>query len=226
MRSGIIPTTCAVLLQLTAACGSSETDPGQATAVEVGGEAGGSTDADGTDTDRESVEDPSAETEDTQGDSDTTSSGSTSDLEASEDSVEPVSDGVITDITATATGGGGNFDGFVDRPADLTALVETAWGVERLGLHRGHGPIENVLVAFLGISHEQMHAYMENQGMNLAAVARELGKDPEDLVDTLTYSFRPYVEEGVENGIITEDEVAGWVEQVREQFSNRVYWEG
>lgn len=133
---------------------------------------------------------------------------------------------VITDMVAPASGGGVSFDGTVDEAADLNDLLDTAWGDGSLGLHRGHMPIENVLVAFLGISHEQMHVYMEEQGMNLAAVAEELGLDPENLVESLTYSFLPYIEDGVENGVITEDEVASWTEQVREQFSDRVYWEG
>lgn len=133
---------------------------------------------------------------------------------------------VITNIQARGTGGGGPFDGTVDTAADLDDLVETAWGVARLGLHRGHAPIEGVLEAHLGISHDEMHVLMEDGGMNLAAICENFGFDPENLVETLTASFVPFIEEGVENGIISADEVEAWTEKVRTEFSNRVYWNG
>ena len=128
-------------------------------------------------------------------------------------------------MRARGTGGGSPFDGTVDTPSDLDDLVESAWGVARLGLHRGHAPIEAVLEAFWGIDHDEMHVLMD-QGMNAAAVSEHLGLDPENLVDTLTYSFVPFLEEGVANGVLSSGEVATWQEQIRVQFSNRVYWDG
>ncbi|MEM7115307.1 MAG: hypothetical protein AAF614_22895 [Chloroflexota bacterium] len=132
---------------------------------------------------------------------------------------------VITTIRARGTGPG-SFDGVVDTEADLDALVETAWGEGRLGLHRGHAPIESVLEAFLGINHDEMHVLMEDGGMNLAAVCEHFDFDPENLVDTLTASFVPFLEEGVTNGVLASDEVATWTAKIRAEFSNRVYWEG
>ncbi|MEM7032799.1 MAG: hypothetical protein AAF629_24835 [Chloroflexota bacterium] len=133
---------------------------------------------------------------------------------------------VITNIQAQGTGGGAPFDGTVNEASDLDDLVATAWGVARLGLHRGHAPIESVLEAFLGISHDEMHVLMEDEGMNLAKICEHLGLDPENLVDTLTASFVPFLEEGVENGVISSEEVEIWTERIRAEFSNRVYWEG
>ena len=132
---------------------------------------------------------------------------------------------VITTIQARGTGPG-SFDGVVDTEGDLDALVETAWGEARLGLHRGHAPIENVLEAFLGITHTEMHVLMEDGGMNLAAVCEHFGFDSENLVDTLTASFVPFLEEGVANGVLGSDEVEAWTAKVRTEFSNRVYWDG
>ncbi|MEM9775308.1 MAG: hypothetical protein AAF902_12060 [Chloroflexota bacterium] len=133
---------------------------------------------------------------------------------------------VITTMTADGTGGGSPFDGTVDSAADLDDLVETAWGVSRLGLHRGHAPIESVLEAYLGITHDEMHVFMEDEGLNLAQICERFGFDPENLVDTLTASFVPHLEEGVENGVLAVDEVAEWEAKIRTEFSNRVYWEG
>lgn len=178
--------------------------------------------------DTSTVDSENSETESNEetADSDT----GTADEESAEDAdtadEESVSAGVITDITARGSGPGSPFDGTVNTASDLDALVETAWGEGRLGLHRGHAPIESVLVAFLGISHDQMHVYMEEQGMNLAAVSEELGLNPDDLVETLTYSFMPFVQQGVDNGVISAEEADTWNEQIRVQFNNRVYWDG
>ncbi len=133
---------------------------------------------------------------------------------------------VITNMKARGTGGGAPFDGTVDTTSDLDDLVATAWGVSRLGLHRGHAPIEGVLEAYLGITHDEMHVFMEDEGMNLATVCEHFGFDPENLVDTLTASFGPFIQEGIDNGVISEDEGEEWTERIRTEFSNRVYWEG
>ncbi|MDJ0833068.1 MAG: hypothetical protein QNJ69_06060 [Gammaproteobacteria bacterium] len=133
---------------------------------------------------------------------------------------------VITDMKARATGGGGSFDGSVDNVADLDDLMTSAWGVDWLGSHRGHSPIERVLERFLGISHDRMHYYMEQRELNLAGVCQELGLDPGKLVESLTNSFAPYVDEAVVKGIIPASDATAWIGKVREQFQRRVYWQG
>ncbi len=133
---------------------------------------------------------------------------------------------VITDMKARATGGGGPFDGVVDSVADLDDLVSSAWGVDWLGSHRGHRPIQGVLEVFLGISHDQMHYYMEQENLNLAGVCKELGYDPDKLVESLTNSYEPYIEEAVTKGIIPASDATTWKAKVREQFKRRVYWQG
>ncbi len=133
---------------------------------------------------------------------------------------------VITTLDAVGTGGGTAFDGTLDTTGDLADILSTAYGEGNLGLHRGHAPIESVLIAYLGISHESMHVMMEDCGMNLGAVCESFGFDPENLIDTLTASFDHFLEEGVTNGVITSSEVDSYSSQIRTQFSNRVYWDG
>ncbi len=145
--------------------------------------------------------------------------------ESEDDASTPIADDVITDIVADAAGGRSTFDGVVDELEDLDALVVDAWGDGGLGIHRGHAQVENVLEAFLGIDHDEMHEYMD-AGFNLGAIAEELGKDPEALVETLTASYAPFVADGVDNGIITEAEAVEWTSLIRTEFSDRVYWDG
>lgn len=133
---------------------------------------------------------------------------------------------VIADMTAHASSGGSPFDGVVDQESDLDDLVATAWGNGALGLHRGHSTIRNVLEVFLGITHKEMHVFMEDQGLNLAGICRHFGFDPENLIETLTASFAPFVQQGVKNGVIRDDKAARWTERIRTEFRNRVYWEG
>ena len=52
------------------------------------------------------------------------------------------------------------------------------------------------------------------------------GFNPDNLVETLTVGFVPFIVAGVSNGVIADNEIETWVEQVRTQFSNRVYCEG
>ena len=133
---------------------------------------------------------------------------------------------VINGLKARATGGGGSFDGQMDSKSDLDDLVNAAWGNGRLGLHRGHAPIESVLEEFLGITHDEMHIFMEESNLNLAGVCKRLGFEPENLIDTLTNSFEPYIHEAVAKKLISEEEFSAWKEKVREQFRKRVFWEG
>ena len=132
----------------------------------------------------------------------------------------------MTNLTARATGGGSPFDGEVNELSDLDDLVSTAWGVSRLGLHRGHAPIEGVLEAFLGIDHDKMHEYMEDDGLNLAGTCDVLGLDADKLVQSLTNSFEPYVDEAINHGVITADQKQEWLDKIKEEFTKRVYWEG
>lgn len=118
------------------------------------------------------------------------------------------------------------FKGTVDQLSDLEDLVVTAYGIAGLDLHRGHSPIEAVLEAFLGISHQQMHVYMERDGLNLAGTCEALGIQPQNLVQTLTNSFEPFIDQGVTRGLITEAEKPQWVNRVKAGFHERVYWTG
>lgn len=133
---------------------------------------------------------------------------------------------IIEGMAARGTGGGVPFDGTVDQESDLEDLLETARGDGALGLHRGHAPIEGVLEAFLGISHADMHVLMEQSALNLAGICERFGFDPDHLVETLVSSFGPFIEEAVENGVITPDEAPTWKERIRAEFRARVYWEG
>lgn len=133
---------------------------------------------------------------------------------------------ILANITARGKGYGVPFKGSVDRLSDLEDLVATASGTDELDLHRGHSPIQSVLEAFFGISHEQMHIYMERDGLNLAGTCEVLGILPENLIQTLTNSFEPYVDQGVTLGLITEAQKSEWIRRVKTEFHNRVYWSG
>ena len=133
---------------------------------------------------------------------------------------------VVRTITSSASGGGSPFDGTVDQVSDLNDLVTTAWGVGSLGLHRGHRPIFDVLEAFLGIGHKEMHVLMEDEGMNLAAVCKHLGFEPNNLIESLTASFMPHLEQGVKNGVIKSEEMGQWMQKIRDAFARRVNWTG
>jgi hypothetical protein len=50
------------------------------------------------------------------------------------------------------------------------------------------------------------------------------GFEPENLVQTLTNSFAHFLDEGVSNGVLTQSEVNGWLQQIETQFRNRVNW--
>ena len=83
-----------------------------------------------------------------------------------------------------------------------------------------------MLEKFLGISHEQMHIYMERDGLNLAGTCKLLGILPENLIQTLTNSFEPFVDQGAALGVITQEEKLEWIDRVKSEFHNRVYWTG
>lgn len=134
--------------------------------------------------------------------------------------------GPLAELDAYGQGRGAAFDGVVDDERDLDDLVADAWGDGGHGLHRGHDPIESVLVTFLGLGPDGLRLAMEEDGHNLADVAAAQGVSADDLVETLTNSYRHLVEQGVDNGVIAEREVDEWLAEIRVQFENRVYWTG
>ena len=108
-------------------------------------------------------------------------------------------------------------------------MIRRGAGEERLlgGLTSAHLAIylEQQIEAFLGIDHDAMHDYMD-QGMNLAATAEAVGQNPDALIETLTYSYMPFVFQGVDNDIITTEQAEEWVGLLRTEFTDRVYWDG
>ena len=70
-------------------------------------------------------------------------------------------------------------------------------------MHRGHQDVESTLIEVLGISHDEMHVRMETQGQNLAAVATDLGIDPQTLIDALVETRSPAIDTLLESGTIT-----------------------
>ena len=134
--------------------------------------------------------------------------------------------GPLTDLRAYGQGPGATFDGVVDDERDLDDLVADAWGDGDRGLHRGHDPIASVLVTFLGLGIDDLRLAMEQDGHNLAQVAAAQGVSADDLVETLTNSYRHLVEQGVDGGVISEREVDRWMAEIHIQFENRVHWTG
>ena len=148
------------------------------------------------------------------------SSGSTTD--SSTDSTS------TTDDDRPAGGGPGNTVDVssVTTEAELVALVQEAYGDAGLDLHRGHQPVQDVLDEVLAISHDELHVRMEEQGQNLAAVATDLGIDPQTLVDALVESWSPAVDSLLEAGTITQDEADAYTAALEEAFTFRVTWDG
>ena len=71
-----------------------------------------------------------------------------------------------------------------------------------------------------------MHVLMEDHELNLAKTCEHFGFEPENLVESLTASFVPLIQQGVENGVIVAGDAEAWTEKVRGEFRRRVYWEG
>lgn len=108
----------------------------------------------------------------------------------------------------------------------LVSLVQEAYGDPSLGLHRGHQPVESVLIDVLGISHEEMHVRMESQGQNLAAIATDLGIDPQTLIDALVESWAPAIDDLREAGTITDAQADAYRQALEDAFTFRVTWNG
>jgi hypothetical protein len=135
------------------------------------------------------------------------------------------------DAAATSSGGpqsgpgGGVEASSVASVDDLVALIQEAYGDPSLGLQRGHQPVESILIEVLGISHDEMHVRME-AGQNLAAVATDLGIDPQTLIDALVASQSSAIDNLAASGTISEDEAADYLDALEEAFTFRVTWNG
>jgi hypothetical protein len=146
----------------------------------------------------------------------TSSAGSTTSTSLSSDTTgsgAASSDDSATDTGSTGDGsgpGGGVDTSSVATEDELVALIQEAYGDAGLGLHRGHQPVQDVLDEVLTISHDELHVRMEEQGQNLAAVAEDIGVDPQTLVDALVDSWSPAIDSLLENGTITQDEADAW----------------
>lgn len=143
------------------------------------------------------------------------------------DSSAETSSGTSVAAGANAAAGPNSVDvGSVSTEADLVALIQEAYGDANLGLHRGHQPVETVLDEVLGISHEELHVRMEEQGQNLAAVATDLGIDPQTLVDALVASWSPAIDSLLADGTITQAQADAYRAALEEAFTFRVTWDG
>jgi hypothetical protein len=147
-------------------------------------------------------------------------------------------DSSITDSTTgtTDTGGPGGGMGQGGGPGgmdvssvttedQLVKLIQEAYGDAGLGLHRGHQPVEDVLDEVLTISHDELHVRMD-AGQNLAAVAEDLGIDPQTLIDALVAKYSPAIDTLLADGTITQDEAEQYLAALEEAFTFRVNWDG
>lgn len=155
----------------------------------------------------------------TSGSSTTTTSSTSSDTSAD-------TSGAAAGSNAAGAGPNAVDVSSVTTEEQLVALVQEAYGDASLGLHRGHQPVESVLDEVLGISHDELHVRMEEQGQNLAAVATDLGIDPQTLVDALVESWSPAIDTLLANGTITQDEADAYRAALEEAFTFRVTWDG
>ncbi len=135
-----------------------------------------------------------------------------------------------TDTAFPGGGPGGGGPGGIDVSSvtteeQLVELVQEAYGDAGLGLHRGHQPVEDVLDEVLTISHDELHVRMD-AGQNLAAVAEDLGVDPQTLIDGLVESWSPAIDDLLAAGTITEDEAEQYRAALEEAFTFRVNWDG
>ena len=142
------------------------------------------------------------------------------------------SSSTTTDTSTEDRGpGGGGGPGGVDVSSvsteeELIALVQEAYGDGSLDLHRGHQPVQDVLDEVLGISHDELHVRMEEQGQNLSAVATDLGIDPQTLIDAMVESWSPAIDSVLASAEITEEEAEQYREALEEAFTFRVTWDG
>lgn len=107
----------------------------------------------------------------------------------------------------------------------LVALIQDAYGDPSLDLHRGHRPVEDVLNAVLGISHEELHVRMD-AGQGLAEVAEDLGIDPQELIDGMVAEYSPAIDTLLAAGTITQEQADQYLTDLQEAFQFRVTWDG
>lgn len=103
--------------------------------------------------------------------------------------------------------------------------MDEAYGDGGLDLHRGHQPVQDVLDDVLAISHQELHVRMD-AGRNLAAVAEDLGIDPQTLIDALVGSWSPAIDSMLAAGETTNAEAAEYREALEEAFTFRASWDG
>ena len=132
-----------------------------------------------------------------------------------------------SDSGSTPRGGGpGGVDvSSVTTEDELVELIQEAYGDAGLDLHRGHQPVQDVLDEVLTISHDELHVRMD-AGQNLAAVAEDLGVDPQTLIDALVDSRSPAIDSVLASGEITEAEAEQYRAALEEAFTFRVTWNG
>jgi hypothetical protein len=163
------------------------------------------------------------------GTTDATGTSSTSTSTTDNASSGSTDSGTTTDDAGNGGPQGGGPGGVdvssVSTEEDLAALVQEAYGDAGLGLHRGHQPVEDVLDEVLTISHDELHVRME-AGQNLAAVATDIGVDPQTLVDALVESWSGAVDKVLAAGEITEAEAEQYREALTDAFTFRVTWNG
>lgn len=162
------------------------------------------------------------DTEATQSTSDTT----TTDTAGSGTTTDGVSQGGGPGGAPQDGGPGGVDVSSVSTEQELIALVQQAYGDAGLGLHRGHRPVEDVLTGVLAVSHDELHVRMEESGQNLAAVATDVGVDPQTLIDALVESWSPAIDSVLAAGEITEAEAEQYRQALEEAFTFRVTWNG
>ena len=137
--------------------------------------------------------------------------------------------GTTTTSTRLGEGGSGPAGGVdvssVSTEAELVALIQDAYGDGSLDLHRGHQPVQDVLNEVLTISHDELHVRMD-AGQNLAAVAEDLGIDPQTLIDALVASRSTAIDQLVADGTITDDQAEQYLAALEEAFTFRVTWNG
>ena len=155
----------------------------------------------------------------------------TSTSQSSETTESSTTESGDTSSDSAAAGDMGGPGGAVDPSSvttedELVALIQEAYGDASLGLHRGHQPVEDVLTEVLTISHDELHVRMEEQGQNLAAVAEDLGIDPQTLIDALVESWSPAIDNLLDNGTITQDQADAYLAALEEAFTFRVTWDG
>jgi uncharacterized protein YidB (DUF937 family) len=146
------------------------------------------------------------------------------DTETATESVAVADDG-SSDARGPRGGPGGVSVESVAAVEDLVALVQAAYGDASLGLQRGHQPVESTLIEVLGISHDEMHVRMD-AGQNLAAVATDLGIDPQTLIDALVESWSPAIDNLLADGTITAEQADAYAAALQEAFTYRVTWDG